>query len=258
MQREGVLIVLIVGMATPSTEAQIIRRYHVDAVLVPGLPARDYDYLHESAHARAVSAPAIPLGLPAVVGEPAVRALPPIAFETYPPKLPPAVAAAVGVPGDPVPAKLFQFVATPTLQVGHCVLSNPAVTLTAQGDYVVSFRAIQNPAFANERFDPDVLPGAVIVDDIEPVVRQTSQLLRNRFHVRVLGYASPSPTSPAAVPPAAMEVILPPFWVERGQPLPVRYAGRLALEQARYFELIDRVEIEFFFELQPGLGPSVP
>ena len=255
------LLLLLCGDAaaivpTPADGPGIgVRRYRSEAVFLPGVPARDYRFHQDSPHVIAVSAPAVPLGALGVVVDPAIRGFSYDPGLSYARKFGPMPIA--GADGAPRRAKLFQFIGGDTLRIDHCFVSGMAMSLTEDGDYVVSFRADQNPRTIDQTRGPAVVP-----EVIRPSVRQTSQILRNRFFVSVRGYAgrpTPDPLNASAMAePVAMEVVVPGFWVERGNSLPVRIAGRLPAEQARYFDVIDRIEFEFFYEYQTGLKADLP
>lgn len=207
------------------------KHYHSQARCLPGLPPRDYAYHDLSPSAIALSERAVALRAPvnpslAVVGEATER------------------------------IRLYQFIEAPALRVDHCFVLRPSVTLSSTGTWVVSFRAVQNPIVtANDPFLP------IIRDEIREQVKQTSQILRNRFHVQVRGYAArPLANGPGATTlsaPVLFEAHVTPFWVERGVPREIRVSYD-SPDVARYFDLIDRVEVEFRYEYQTGLRASQP
>lgn len=122
------------------------------------------------------------------------------------------------------------------LAVDHCMVSNVAVQLHRRGCWVLSLRADQNP-----------LPVDGLVVPYEPQF----YLKRNQFHIRMRCYGMYSggvDLPPTLQPGRPLLVDLHPtqFWVERGEPRHVRITccdHRLT----RYFDQIDRMEIEFFY-----------
>lgn len=126
------------------------------------------------------------------------------------------------------------------MQVDHCYLSRVAVALADDGDYVISFRADQNPMASDDPASPvrknEVLPRATL---------QTSHLLRNQFMVVVRGYSNAGTVSNLAIAkPALVEWKLDPFTVERGKPYSGHFTGAKDAVK-RNFEFIDRIEVEF-------------
>jgi hypothetical protein len=141
----------------------------------------------------------------------------------------------------------FQF-AEARLQVDHCFLSRVAVALHEDGDYQISFRADQNPQPQPVGVPGDIRsplrPGEVIETTL-----QTSHLKRNLFVVKVRGYAAPQRDGKANLVPAApalVELPVEPFWVQKGEPYTGNVCGN-SWAVAKYFHLIERVEVEFTY-----------
>jgi hypothetical protein len=101
-----------------------------------------------------------------------------------------------------------------------------------QGGWVLSLRADQNRRAEGEGFVP------------------TLYVKRNLFTVRLRCYGNfanePTQAALDSGKPLLAAIQPPGFWVENGQPKYLRLADQDELIQ-RYFELIDRVEIEFFY-----------
>ena len=133
--------------------------------------------------------------------------------------------------------KSFQFVQQPALRVDHCEVSRLSVLIDDQGNWSLSLRAGQNTGQA-----------ANTVTSAEPSRQFSDHLLRNQFHIRVHCYAR-SGDLPANSPlgrPLVATVQPQPFWVQKQRPYDFSSAGRdPRLEQS--FDLIDRVEVEFFY-----------
>ncbi|AMV37295.1 hypothetical protein [Planctomyces sp. SH-PL62] len=251
---------LTVGLAAAADDRVRLR---TRVKCVPGIPARDYQYRDFSATAFAVSAAAVALApFPAVArlrafesrvvaakGEPFVVSGLEAASEAFP---------AVPTPG--VRANMFQFIDPTSLRIDHCMISEMAAVIDEEGQWVVSLRADQNPILVRRR---EGLIDQVVVDDVRESVLQTNQFLRNLFHVRVFGYAAPA--SRAATPavgvtdPAVFEATIPPFWVQRGRPRRMRWTGSMdAVQAARAYGLVDRIGVEFSYQMQPGLRADRP
>jgi hypothetical protein len=132
------------------------------------------------------------------------------------------------------------------LQADHCFLSRVGVALHDDGSYQLSFRADQNP-----RPGPDSPLVATDFSEEPRLTRQTAQLKRNLFLVRVRGYTGSGGVSgerpgPDLGRPAVWELPVDPFWVQNGEPYPGFVSGRSEMVR-RYFEYIDRVEVEFTY-----------
>jgi hypothetical protein len=178
-------------------------------------------------------------------------------FSLDPIDLGPRQAYGPGVPAGLPPrerVKVYQLL-RPTVTLDHCSLSRVALTLNESGEATLSLRADQNPWMTGplrEVSNPLQVHGPVsAVKSTAPNLgKETDSLKRNQFFVKVRCYGAfklkeeltaMSPGKPVLVElPTAM------FWVQRGYPydfmqkLPMR-------DVARYFDLIDRVEVEFSY-----------
>jgi hypothetical protein len=140
----------------------------------------------------------------------------------------------------------YQFL-EPRLQINHCFLSRMAIALHEDGAYEISFRADQNPQPVGEGGDirSPLRPG----EKLETTL-QTLQFKRNLFVIRVRGYAADPVRKdrPNLLPGAPVVVELPvePFWVQRGEPYSGFVTGKSRAVE-KYFQLIDRMEIEFTY-----------
>ncbi len=123
----------------------------------------------------------------------------------------------------------------PNLQIEHCQISQVALQLHDDGQWVLSLRADQNRR-------PDEGQPAAFNPDLH--------IKRNQFFVRLrcLGnfQNEPANASLAAGKPVLVELNPSEFWVENGQPKYVRTGGFNLLVKD-YFDDVDRVEIEFFY-----------
>ncbi len=155
------------------------------------------------------------------------------------------IAGADPLPKGAHPAQMYQL-PVPWMQAGHCYLSRVAVMLHDDGTYQLSFRADQNP-----RPGPDSPAPPTEFAEGPRLTQQTGQLKRNLFLVRVRGYAGGGTVSgdrpgPNLGRPAVWELPVEPFWVQNGEPYPGFVSGRAEMVR-RYFEYIDRVEVEFTY-----------
>jgi len=155
------------------------------------------------------------------------------------------IAGAAPLPEGTHPAQMYQLPVA-RMQADHCFLSRVAVALHDDGSYNLSFRADQNPRPGG---DSPALPTEFT--EGPRLTQQTGQLKRNLFLVRVRGYAgSGSVTGERPGPdlgrPAVWELAVEPFWVPNGEPYPGFVSGRSEMVR-RYFEYIDRVEVEFTY-----------
>jgi hypothetical protein len=121
------------------------------------------------------------------------------------------------------------------LQIDQCEISQVALQLFDNGQWVLSLRGDQN-----RRPLPD-----------QPVpYNPRLHIKRNQFVVRLrcLGAVEVKPIAdaPAAGKPVLVALNPVEFWVENGQPRYLRTGGRDPLVKD-YFRDIDRVEIEFFY-----------
>jgi hypothetical protein len=213
----------------------------------PGIATRDYQFRDLSPTVSAISAPAVPMG-----------------SMTSRSRLVELGLIGDAIDGAAVPlgarAKMFQFIDPTTLRIDHCSISHMAAVIDEEGRWVASLRADQNPVVARERRR---LIDEVVVDDIRPAVLQTRQILRNRFHVRFAGYAWPEDRTVvgrgAATHPELFEIVLTPFWVQRGEPRRLIYTGAMSpAEAARAYAFADRIGVDFSYERQSDLGAGRP
>jgi hypothetical protein len=147
--------------------------------------------------------------------------------------------------------KVYQFAPT-ALRIDHCSISRIAMTINDRGFWRLSLQADQNPQV-------DLPPAGVAV----PVqaqtrglpggyLKQTTQLKRNLFVIRVRGlgsFAEPmaTPPPPPALGKPVLLVIGPlEFWVQRGVPDSVVFEN-VNGDAVTYFDQIDRIEIEFSY-----------
>lgn len=137
--------------------------------------------------------------------------------------------------------KSFQFVTAPTLQIDHCSISKMSVLLHESGRWTISLRANQNPL--NEQEAPNVTT-------IEPNRLVTDHLRRNKFHVFALCYVKygPGDTNDLTGKPLVIPLQVKPFWVQRQEPYQL-FEGDYDPDIRQYFDAIDRVEIEFAYQL---------
>jgi hypothetical protein len=145
--------------------------------------------------------------------------------------------------------KAFQFVDHPRLQVDHCSISQITVNLYESGDWTLSLRADQNPIqLVPPEIDRDVTTS-------EEVTRFTDHIKRNLFKVQLRGYArTGGATAESAVgKPVVIPLEVASFWVQRQQPRWHVDTGNDAWIR-QYFEIIDRVEIEFTYGNRTPIG----
>jgi hypothetical protein len=178
-----------------------------------------------------------------------VFSLAPLAFE---PRQPPGPGAPPGLVRERI--RYFQL-SLPAVQLEHCALSNVSVALYENGAYTLSMRGHQNAWMTgpdNVVSTPVHLFGAVssLRPPIPNLARETEGLKRNQFFVRVRCYGGyPLRDSlPALAPakPVLFELPLACFWVQRGHPYDF-FAHQPLPAAAQYFDLVDRVEVEFSF-----------
>ena len=121
------------------------------------------------------------------------------------------------------------------LQIQQCEISQVALQLHDNGDWVLSLRADQNRRPNKGEKWP---------------YNPRLYIKRNQFVIRLRSLGAvetkPAANAPAAGKPILVELTPPEFWVENGQPRYVRKAGSERLVKD-YFHEIDRVEIEFFY-----------
>lgn len=155
------------------------------------------------------------------------------------------IAGAEPLPRGTHPAQMYQL-PVQRMQADHCYLSRVAVALHDDGAYQLSFRADQNPRAGG---DSPLVPTEFT--EGPRLTEQTAHLKRNLFLVRVRGYAGSGGVSgerpgPDLGRPAVWELAVEPFWVQNGEPYPGLVSGRSEMVR-RYFEYIDRVEVEFTY-----------
>jgi len=143
--------------------------------------------------------------------------------------------------GDSHQAKVFQFVDNPILRSNHCSVSQMAVVLEETGHWSVSLQADQNPLFpiGNSPLNPTT---------IEPTRLFTDHMQRNQFYIRVRGYVTNTPRQEGQLlgDPVAVQLEVPPFWVQKGRSYPLHATG-FSPEASTYFDVITHVELEFFY-----------
>lgn len=204
------------------------RRHYTRSGCLPAVPSYSYQYLSFSAPIRAVS-------LAEVTVETAQRE---------------AIGGAA-LDGQPVNRggreRIRHFsLSQRELRINHCSVSELAVVLHEDGYWTLSLRAVQNPAFIGTPGNKvSRLDGAIPVNGLE-----TNQLLRNLFFVRIRGLGAfahePSAADVCLGKPVLVSLDAPSFWVQRGQPRSI-WVKQVRPDVAKYFDLIDRVEVEFFY-----------
>ena len=149
------------------------------------------------------------------------------------------------LPADAPPGGLFKVftLEQPRLGIDQCVISRVSVTLNRDGEWAVSLLAEQNP-----RVIEGPSPFVVAPEAIRLAVKQTSQIKRNKFFVRVRCFAATPRLLPggAAGRPVLLVLEPAPFWVQNGQPRDVLLSGTAPGLPAR-FGAIDRVEVELAY-----------
>ncbi len=157
------------------------------------------------------------------------------------------VPAVPNPPGTPIPAVvpttpvMRSYQLTSDLAFQQCAIRHVVVTFeqaTTGIKTTVGYLGVQNPALADPKLQ------AVI-----------STIKRNRFHVRLMALSSATPQPAAAADPSQkvgatvlFTLETEPQWFERGETRYVQLLcpGRPDLKP--YFDLIDRIEVEFQFE----------
>jgi len=145
--------------------------------------------------------------------------------------------------------KAFQFVDRPRLQVDHCSISQITVNVYESGAWTLSLRADQNPIqLVPPEIDRDVTTS-------EESFKFTDHIKRNIFQVQLRCYArTGGATSENALgKPVVIPLNVAPFWVQRQQPRWYVDTGNDAWI-AQYFDIIDRVEIEFAYGDRVPIG----
>ncbi len=137
----------------------------------------------------------------------------------------------------------------------HCSLSRVVLVLHESGQWTLSMQADQNPWMTgpNNEVTGPVQPGPSVSAVRSPapeLEKQTAGLKRNLFTVRVrcLGDYPVLESQPALAPgkPVLVELAPDPFWVQRGCPFDF-WKKESAPALSNYFDLIDRVEVEFSY-----------
>lgn len=145
--------------------------------------------------------------------------------------------------------KAFQFVDRPRLQIDHCSISQITVNLYENGEWTISLRADQNPI--------QLAPAAANRDvtTSEETVKFTDHIKRNLFKVQLRCYARTggAVADSALGKPVAIPLDIAPFWVQRQQPRWFYDTGNDSLIR-QYFDMIDRVEIEFTYGNRAPVG----
>ena len=142
---------------------------------------------------------------------------------------------------QPQRVKSFQFVKVPTLQIDHCTISDMSVLVHENGNWTISLRANQNPLNARKPLD---------VTTLEPKQLFTDHLKRNQFHVVAYCYAQYGPGDGKELigKPLVIPLVIKPYWVQKQQPCTIFEPGYHPDIQ-RHFDSLDRVEIEFAYQL---------
>ena len=190
------------------------------------IPVRDYQYTKLSQPLRSLSNVPVRIDVPlAATGNGASTI--------------PSVTGLANRP--PQRSKSFQFVKDPTLQIDHCSIADMSVLLHDNGNWTISLRANQNPLNARKPLD---------VTTLEPKQLFTDHLKRNQFHVVAYCYAQygPGDGNELIGKPLVIPLYFKPFWVQKQQPLTLFEPGYHPDIQ-RHFDSIDRVEIEFAYQL---------
>jgi hypothetical protein len=153
------------------------------------------------------------------------------------------------LPGEPAPQRheriRYYQLDVARLQVDHCILSRIAVSLHADGSWIFSARADQNPWMAPNQLElSPIRPGG------PRVVKHTEHLKRNEFFIKFRAYTAfgvkETLLNDSTGKPVLFAVSVPPFWVQRGEPYDVQVRGALA-DVGTYFHLVDRIQVEFFY-----------
>jgi hypothetical protein len=178
-----------------------------------------------------------------------VFSLDPVALDRTQPSAP-------GVPPGIVRerVKFFQLSET-KVQLDHCSLSGVVLTLHESGEWTLSLRADQNPWMTGPDHQVSAPPQAAgatsaVLPASPNLGKETDSLKRNQFFVKVRcygGYAARE-AQPALAPgkPVLFELPTAQFWVQRGYPYDF-WAKQPLRDVSRYFDLIDRVEVEFSY-----------
>ena len=210
--RLPVLMLTIVELATLAAPATGSIFPCTRPCYLPGIPDRDYQYGSHSPIQEAVSAQGVTVEL--------------------------EVAPGLGKAGPLERFKHFHLAKQAGLQVGYCAISRVALVLNANGEFILSLRAYQDPAVP---LSPAAMPPNQNVDFLK----------RNKFHVRVLCYGA-FPVYEKALDKSSGKPVLcqlepEGFWVQRGVPLDYRIQG-YSPDAQRYFSRIDRILVVFSYQ----------
>ena len=141
----------------------------------------------------------------------------------------------------------------PVLKIDHCSISRVSVTVTDDGKFYVSLRADQNAQFGQRPLEKTGGRG-VVGQGFVPVepgfVLQTGHIKRNEFLVRVRFYASKVDPNAKTLPlggAVVAELVVPPFMVQRGEPLQHAFNG-VCPDLSYYFGILDHIEVDFAFQ----------
>jgi hypothetical protein len=175
-----------------------------------------------------------------------------------------------GEASTPSRIKVFQF-AQNSLQLDHCSISRPSLIIEENGFWRFTCQAVQNPLVQSSTalttvlpsttqtpvmptFGQPVLPTAPIRGLPAVEMRDTAFLKRNLFVIRIRGlgdFKDPIPVTPAAPllgKPVLVELPVIEFWVQNGVPYPlVKKAVAPDLDVHRFFDMVDRAEVEFSY-----------
>jgi len=235
--RHTLIAILVVGAGVVSASG--VRHRHAKPRELCGIPARDYQTMSGSS-------PGPVIGISNV----AVSITP-----TAPPGTAGTAEMALRIGGQaansPLRARLYQFAPT-SLQIDHCSISRIALLIQEDGSWRLSLRADQNPSTAAPRAGTPPVAMVPISGLPNVQTKQTAQLKRNLFIVRVRGlgaFSEPLSTLPA--PPSQGKPVLLSldpieFWVQNGVPYPLVVQGK-HLDATSFFDQIDRAEIQFTY-----------
>lgn len=191
-----------------------------------GIPVRDYQHNKRSQPVRSLSEAPLLIDVPLTATTNGGSAVPFVA----------------GVANrQPHRVKSFQFVKNSTLQIDHCFVSDMSVLVHENGRWTISLRANQNPLYVREPLD---------VTTMEPKQLFTDHLKRNQFHIVAYCYSQygPGDGNELIGKPLVIPLYVRPFWVQKEQPYTLFEPG-YHRDIERHFDSIDRVEIEFAYEL---------
>jgi hypothetical protein len=140
-------------------------------------------------------------------------------------------------PGEPLKrpmaVKVYQL-SVPEVRVDHCQLTQVAITIAEDGTYLVNCVAEHNPNLVDDKLRPPFF-----------------NFKRNGFHLSFRGVGQAQlkdpPQQRVVGQPQYFEIAPQPFWVEAGQKRTMRWTGRCD-DVDRYFELIDRVDVELRYQ----------